>query len=299
MKAFVAGVAEIVFVSMRVLAIVALLVAVPALVGEQDTPKPKQQKQESKNQAVQPQPTTAIPEVLPRTPASAPTPQAKEQTSKPELKPFLSHGEWVMGSLTAIYVVISFFSFRAIRRQADIAGQAATAAGDAARAAERNTDALINIERPFLLVTRARYDVLPRTRPDGRSENVSHVHISSQNSGHSPAWPVTLGGRFKAFAKAEDLPQEPDYGAIDEIQTYGIVIPPGEEREILNITHEGAEDEFSAVVTGEMFWFAYGFIRYRDIFGREHETRFCYASSGGRAIQFRPHQAPPAYNQHT
>jgi len=299
MKAFLAGVAATVFVSMRVLAVVALLVAVPASVGEQYTPKTKQQKKESKNQAVQPKPTTPTPEVLPSTPASAPTPQAKEQTPKPELKPFLSHGEWVIGSLTAIYVVISFFSFMAIKRQAHIAEQAATAAQDAAKAAERNTEALINIERPFLLVTGVRYDVLPGKTPDGHYENASHVHFTFKNFGNSPAWCITLGGRFKAFAKADDLLGEPDYGNIDDIETYGIVLPPGEEREILNITHQGAEEEFSAVVAGELFWFAYGFFRYRDIFGRTHETRFCYASSGGRAIHFRPHQAPPAYNRHT
>src|SRR5205823_2834624 len=103
------------------------------------------------------------------------------------------------GSLTAIYVLISYFSFTAIKRQAHIAEQAATAAKDAARAAERNTDALINIERPFLLVTGVRYDVLPRTAPEGRSENVSHVHFTVRNFGHSPAWCMALGGRFKAF----------------------------------------------------------------------------------------------------
>src|SRR5437762_1999903 len=144
---------------MRVLAIVALCLL--ASIGQQDTPEAKHQKKESKNQAVEPPPTTTTPEVRPGTPASTPTPQAKEQAIKPELKPFLTHGEWVIGSLTAIYVLISYFSFTAIKRQAHIAEQAATAAKDAARAAERNTDALINIERPFLLVTGVRYDVLP------------------------------------------------------------------------------------------------------------------------------------------
>jgi hypothetical protein len=284
---------------MRVLAIAALLVVLLPSVGGQDTPKTRQQKKDNKDQAVQSQPTATTPEVRPSTPASAPTPQPKEQTPEPELKPFLSHGEWVISSLTTIYVLISFFSFRAIKRQADIAAQAATAAQDAARAAERNTEALINIERPFLIVTGVRYDVLPGTTPDGRSESASHVHFSFKNFGHSPAWTIALGGSFKAFAKTSDLPREPEYGTIEEVDSYGIVFPPAQEREILNITHEGPEDEFSTVIAGELFWFAYGFVRYKDIFGRTHETRFCYASSGGRAIRFQPHPAPSAYNQHT
>lgn len=205
------------------------------------------------------------------------------------MKPFLSHGEWVIGTLTAIYVLISFFSFRAIKRQADISQQAA-------RAAERNTEALINIERPWLLVTGVRYDVLPSRATDG--QNKSHVHFTFKNFGHSPAWPIALGGTFKAFAKPEDLPQVPEYGETG-IESYGIVLPPGGEREILDIPHEGSEQEFSAVVAGDLFWFAYGLIRYKDIFGCIRETRCCYASSGGRAIRFGPHPAPHAYNRHT
>jgi hypothetical protein len=284
---------------MRILAISALLIFSLGLVGQQDVPKPRQQKKESKDQGAQPQPATPPPEVRPSTPPSAPAPQAEGQTPKPEVKPFFSHGEWAITSLTAIYVLISFFSFKAIKRQADIGAQAALAAQDAARAAERNTDALINIERPFLLVTNIRYDLLPITTADGRFQNASHVHVTFKNFGHSPAWAVALGGSFRAFAKPSDLPTEPEYGTTQEISTYSNVFPPGEDQEVLSLALESPESDFTKVIAGELFWFAYGFIRYRDIFGRIHETRFCVASSRGNAIVFRQHPAPPSYNQHT
>ena len=291
---------------MRVVVIAALLLTATTIsVGQQNPPQAKHQKNKAKDQAVQPSPAP-VPEVRDSTPASAPAPQAKEQTPQPELKPLLSHGEWVMGVLTAIYVLISFFSFRAIQRQADIAADsavaannAATAAQDAARAAERNTEALMNIERPWLIVTGVRYDLLPTTTPDGRSENRSHVHVSFQNFGRSPAWPVAQSGRLKAFNKPADLPEEPDYGTTEQIESYGIVLPPNAEGSILDLPLEGEESDFSRVIHGELFWFAYGFLAYRGIFGRIHETHFCFVASGGNACVFRSHQAPPRYNQCT
>src|SRR5258708_25095899 len=154
-----------------------LLDAALISVGKQNPQQAKQQESKTKNQTAQPKQTVAPPKIHESTPTSAPTPQTKEQTAQPELNPFLSHGEWVTGSLTAFYVLISYFSFRAIKRQANIPQQAATATRNAATAAERNTEALSSIERPWLLVTGVSYTVLPTRTPSGEFQNTSHVPV--------------------------------------------------------------------------------------------------------------------------
>src|SRR5580704_8606623 len=85
-------------------------------------------------------------------------------------QPFLTHGEWIMGTLTAIYVGITGFyawvshkTLRAIERQAKdqadagaeqmrLAHGAADAAQKSASAALLNAQALISAERPWIIV---------------------------------------------------------------------------------------------------------------------------------------------------
>jgi hypothetical protein len=287
---------------MRSLAITVLLLSACGAisVGRQNPSLPKEPQGKSDNQAVQPKPAVAPPELVTNTPVS-PATQTETRTSQLEVKPFLSHGEYVMGVLTTIYVLISFFSFMAIKRQADIgadsavaAKNAASAAQDAARAAEKNTEALMNIERPWLIVTGVKYETFPTA--DG---NQPHVVITFKNFGHSIASPVRVGGTFRVFENAGDLPEEPTYHDITQIKELGVLMPADDERPLLRLRLETDASDFHKVIHGPLIWYAFGFVTYEDIFGRIHETRFCYATASSGAAIFWPRPGPPKYNLHT
>jgi hypothetical protein len=104
------------------------------LVGAQNHKQPAENENKSNHTTNNPQPATTIPEVHACSPAIEQTTQSKQQAADAVSRPFLTHGEWVMAILTAIYVGISYFGLRAIKQQADIAQSTADAIVDAERA---------------------------------------------------------------------------------------------------------------------------------------------------------------------
>jgi hypothetical protein len=104
------------------------------LVNAQNYEQASKNETKPKPTADNPQPPAAIIEVQQRRPAIEPTTQPKQQAPEAESRPFLTHGEWVMAILTTIYVGISYFGLRAIKKQADIAQLNAQALIDAERA---------------------------------------------------------------------------------------------------------------------------------------------------------------------
>jgi hypothetical protein len=101
------------------------LIFVP-LVGQQNQPKAREtDRKAAEKQGNPPQPSVPL-EVHVSGPVKVEATQPKQQAAKEEPKPFLTHGEWVMGILTLIYVGITFFGLRAINRQAGIAQEAAS-----------------------------------------------------------------------------------------------------------------------------------------------------------------------------
>jgi hypothetical protein len=121
-----------------------LLILFSRYVVSQDTGQTKQADKVATDSAKGAQPTVAPKVEIKAAPTGNNTSKDKQQTPQPEPKPFMSHAEWVIATLTLIYViatmgyvVISFHMLSAIKKQAGIAALAADVAQKTLMAIER------------------------------------------------------------------------------------------------------------------------------------------------------------------
>jgi len=101
------------------------------------------------------------------------------------------------------------------------------------------------------------------------------------NVGRTPSRIIETGIGFGATTSLSQLPLPPAYA--ERIKYNRIVVAPND-----FITMHGqlspqfSSDNQRAVQSGELFLYAYGFVRYLDVFGRGErdirETRFCHCS---------------------
>ena len=163
-------------------------------------------------------------------------------------------------------------------------------------AAKESSDALMNIERPWLLITYLFVET--------GSDRKMTFGFQVKNFGKSPAWIKKMGGSFETLTQVSDLPKEPLYRHTAEDEGNVIVVVPvtidSESQRSFRVPHSGdsADSDWVRVVqTKDRKWFAYGFVVYEDIFGRTHETRFC--SEMNDWPNFRLTDAGQPYNYHT
>ncbi len=99
-----------------------------------------------------------------------------------------------------------------------------------------------------------------------------HV-ILLKNTGRTTAWITAIGSRGKLVTSEDKLPQPPEYDMASPIPKNGTPLAPGGfvERPFWLTSAEAAQAE-----TGELILYLFGIVRYRDVFGEEHETRFCF-----------------------
>ncbi len=192
----------------------------------------------------------------------------------------LTHGEWVMGTLTLIYVVISFFGLRAIKKQADIALS--------------NTNALMSSERAWVIVdlgwpNGAEQGTLGTSVSFGVESWSVFVVITCRNQGRTPAWIVE---RRMGLLSTPDIPDMPPLDSAKILQTQRETLlvggPEYSNTEIVE-TKKQIVDEEGRIV--------FGVVKYLDIYGKIRETTFGYRVSK----YFRLHRLAdhPEYNKHT
>jgi len=195
--------------------------------------------------------------------------------------------DWLMVGLTAIYVGISFFGLRAIKRQTDVASAAA-------EAAKLNAQAVINAERPFILV-------------ESRGDRGTEFWI--KNCGKSPAQmlhidpiPKMAWPKFDAAEQEWEMPVPPNYGNAHESgEQFNVAwLAPGEER-CFHSFDPSIFKEFAGTLRAELnqglrrFYLYHG-IKYRGIITKDvFETRYCYAW-GARGFYM---AGPYGYNKNT
>lgn len=214
--------------------------------------------------------------------------------------------DWIMVVLTLTYVGVNFFVLGAIKEQSRISNRAADAAKVSAVASKVSADAIMNIERPWLLVVDVQTDSLPH--PTDRTKRLLAGYFLVKNFGKSPGWIVDMGGSFDTLSKIDDLPPEPVYRNSVSEKDRGIVLIPQStddesklSRQPHRFTHtdmlEQNNEEFHRATRHEIVWCIYGFVTYRDSFDRIHETRFCHVLEDWP--KFRAVDVGSNYNRHT
>jgi hypothetical protein len=157
-----------------------------------------------------------------------------------------------------------------------------------ALAAKQNADALIKTERAW--VTIAPGLMSPKLYPSWEQGTnypcdpeklhmVRHqLPLLIKNVGKTPAQIDEFVCRYIRIASMADLPAEPNYGALQ---------PQGGHWIIPNDTHTTATDletdngilyerHVRDIQLGQSFLFAFGILKYRDVHGKPHETRFSF-----------------------
>jgi hypothetical protein len=174
--------------------------------------------------------------------------------------------------------IVFFLTLLAIRHEAKIASEIASAARTNADAVGDNARALINSERPWVLVENL---LLSELLPMEQQMPVQ-VTYEIQNYGRTPARIVRARTRFQMSNQMAEPPNPEVYedsgGIVAQRIVPQMLTPRLGNIALLEPNRYMSADQIQAVNNGQIYLWAYGFIAYRDTLGTEGEylTRFCY-----------------------
>ena len=199
--------------------------------------------------------------------------------------------EWALFVLTIPYVVVTIALFVVGRRSAD--------------AAKENADSLVNIERAWLMLDRLDSLTLV-AMPLAGQPTISGAVFEYRNFGRTPSWIVESAARMIIVPSRETLTWPLDYGPTNLVNgSNGTPVPPDQPT---NPTWQALEPPFpteaqiQSIQREESFAFLFAFIRYRDVFARTRETRFCVqwqVASGFRTTSGWIYAGPKEANRNT
>jgi hypothetical protein len=218
-----------------------------------------------------------------------------------------------------VQAVVFYFTLRQIGKQADIMEQHRTsleelarAAGDNAKAALLNAQAVINAERAWI---QAGPD-MPDFDLDDLTKGKALFNWFINNTGRTPARIEKVAARYILIKSFGDIPADPKsmyIGDLEEIPHKGRLLFPNERfwsfefLEPSNPTPEQVTD----IREGKRTLFAIGYVRYLDVVSKDtppvpHVTNICYyyfVPQGdliGVKAGWRPClEAPSAYHEAT
>jgi hypothetical protein len=189
--------------------------------------------------------------------------------------------QWLAVCVTAIYTLFSGFTLFAVFRQ---------------------NRSIQNTERAVLVPS---WDNLVHLNPEAAPGKLAHCfQWNFQNCRKTPGFIRELQGTLILLESMADLPRRPKYDKRISFQSDPLI--PGKMMETMIYSPLDDSREYQAIEVefrknGKIL-FAYGFVRYEDIFGRMHETRFGLRYAASEA--FRPSEdhfvvaGPKAYNQY-
>lgn len=101
------------------------------------------------------------------------------------------------------------------------------------------------------------------------------IFCTVRNRGKTMAHVFEKGENLAIEFAAEKLPTSPDYGKTAKWPT-GVVLSPASESVLTRTLHISDSDMWQKVMNGAMVLFVFGFVKYLDVFGRAHETRYIF-----------------------
>jgi hypothetical protein len=221
----------------------------------------------------------------------------------------LTHGEITMAVLTAIYVcltgtyvLISYRTLKAIKRQAELTAKSADVA-------KKSVDALANIERPWIVVT-IRDGVTEQYLHDPKTKEIKNRLFFN--------WFLTNHGKTTALVyEIIALLEIKTHDEVDELRRTGaenqpklrpdaFIIGPGQAHEFsgINMVPFWTPEQRKSVFDREAYLVAHGIVKYRDMIDSSviHQTPFIglyvYAEDFKEGT-FRRFYDAPGYNKYT
>jgi len=205
----------------------------------------------------------------------------------------------VLAIVGYVGIMLALSALKKIERQAVLVETVATAAADSAQAALLNSQAILNAERPWLLVS---------VEPSLQVEN-SFV-VTATNRGRSPAKIVGMAEQIKFAADEAELPETPQYDdEPSKAPPIPIIMLPGESVIIKPFCRDDlrsicdSDEQLKRIEDWEEKVFIYGKLTYRDLIAptekQLHETAWCCWYIHGKQKSGFVIAGPPDYNSHT
>jgi hypothetical protein len=196
-------------------------------------------------------------------------------------------------------IMLALSLLKKIERQTACAETAATAAATSAQAALLNAQAIIQAERPWILIS---------VEPSRSKEN-SFI-VTATNRGRTPARIVATAERIGIAIGEARLPGTPEYGNEEpKPPRVPIILLPGESTAIKPFGRDDvkglcdSEERFKRIETWQEKVFLYGRIIYRDLIApansQVHETNWCCWYIHGRQNSGLIPAGLAEYNLHT
>jgi len=232
------------------------LPARPEVWGEQQ----KQTAAESGN-TKKPNPTTAEPIVIVKNPSSGDC--QNQAQNKPMGRPPRWDIYWPNLALVVAAIgatIIALGTLRAIRSQTK-------ELRTAAEAARISAESLKDAERAWLIG-----EISPIA--ENQAGQFVQVVCGVKNCGKTVARVLEKGENFTLQSQASDIPRTPMYQGGTAKWENGALIAPL--TYLYRTLHTTGGEGWDMIRRGQQVLFVFGFVRYLDIFGREHETRYLF-----------------------
>jgi hypothetical protein len=181
----------------------------------------------------------------------------------------------------------------------------------ATRAMERSSGVLMDTEQGRIVTYWEKMIHLDASRKGVHDGALSHrFNWAVGNIGKTQAEVTKLWARFVAVKSLGDLPQKPDYSARNEIVYQGEPLQPSSTKKPQSEWFSTPLETALSYVEMEAkhrqlgcFLYAYAYVRYVDIWGRPHETRFGIVRDAQPTLNFQLDTwvvaGPPEYNRST
>jgi len=198
-------------------------------------------------------------------------------------------------------ILLALSTLRKIERQTRYGEAAAAAAADCAQAALLHAQAILNAERPWVLIT-----VMPsRTTENG-------FVVTATNRGRSPARILSTVEETRLAADEAQLPTVPEYRAHEpepDAPPLSMILLPGEFTGIKSFSRDDVrgicetEEGMQRIENWEERIFLYGKVVYSDLMEPPgeptHETAWCCRYIHGKQKSGLVMAGPPDYSVHT
>jgi hypothetical protein len=204
----------------------------------------------------------------------------------------------LLAALGYVGIMLAISTLRKIERHTHATGIAAEAAAEAAQAALLNARAIINSERPWILIS-----------VEPSAEKLNSFTVIATNRGRTPASIIAKTEQTRIALDEHALPAVPGYDFQAPIPFIPRILVPGESTPIKSIGREdllelcGSEESFKRIENWEEKFFIYGKVVYRDLIAADdnqlHETNWCCWYIRGRQMDGLVIAGPSAYNAHT
>jgi hypothetical protein len=204
----------------------------------------------------------------------------------------------ILAVLGYVGIMLALRALKHIKHNTESGAVAAQAALESAHAALTQTQAIIDAERPWIVI---------RVEASLTKENT--FKVMATNRGRSPAKIFALWDQVRIAVDETQLPESPEYATMKAgARPEPVVLLPSESVAIRIFSREDVrsfcenDEEFEKVKLWEKNIFLHGRVTYRDMISlpekQPYETDWCYWCIHGEKKSAMTIAGPPNYNKH-